>query len=151
MFHIGRAITVLVVFGFILSGCASHSHEIQAAHVSTTPYEGMNCQKLHAEMQSNFNRINDISGMIDKKADDDEAQMAIGMILFWPTLFALEGGDGPEAAEYSRLKGEVNAMETVAISNECTGAMQAAEEQRALEHQARMEMKERYRDENWGD
>ena len=45
--------------------------------------------------------------------------MAIGLVLFWPTLFFLEGGDGPEAAEYARLKGEVDALEGVAIQKQC--------------------------------
>lgn len=31
------------------------------------------------------------------------------MVLFWPALFALEGGDGPEATEYAQLKGEYEA------------------------------------------
>jgi hypothetical protein len=38
---------------------------------------------------------------LKKKADNDTAQMTVGMLLLWPTLFFLEGGDGPEASEYS--------------------------------------------------
>ena len=36
--------------------------------------------------------------------------MAVGLILFLPVLLFLEGGDGPQAAEYARLKGEFDAM-----------------------------------------
>ena len=34
---------------------------------------------------------------------------------FFPALFALEGGDGPEAQEYSRLRGQYEALRQVAI------------------------------------
>jgi hypothetical protein len=37
---------------------------------------------------------------LQKTTENDQAQMAVGMILFWPALFFLEGGDGAEAAEY---------------------------------------------------
>ena len=52
---------------------------------------------------------------LKKEASNDSAQMAIGLLLFWPALFFLEGGDGPEAAEYARLKGEYEALRTVAV------------------------------------
>ena len=45
--------------------------------------------------------------------------MGVGLILFWPTLFFLEGGDGPEAAEYARMKGEIDALETISIQKNC--------------------------------
>ncbi len=45
--------------------------------------------------------------------------MGVGLVLFWPTLFFLEGGDGPEAAEYARLKGERDAIEKVSIQKKC--------------------------------
>jgi hypothetical protein len=49
------------------------------------------------------------------EAGADTAQMAIGLVLFWPALFFLEGGDGPEAAEYARLKGEYEALRKIAV------------------------------------
>jgi hypothetical protein len=52
--------------------------------------------------------------------------MAVGLVLFWPALFFLEGGDGPEAAEYACLKGEVDALEQVAIQKKCDMTMFAA-------------------------
>ncbi|MGH9425353.1 MAG: hypothetical protein ACRD2L_03485 [Terriglobia bacterium] len=44
--------------------------------------------------------------------------MAVGLILFWPTLFFIDG-TGPEAQEYGRLKGEYEALEKVSIQKEC--------------------------------
>ncbi|BBB27660.1 hypothetical protein [Amphritea japonica] len=130
----------LLVTGLI-SGCASNSNELKAAHVSTAGFKGLSCTELHAELQSSINVVNELTTVIDDKADDDKAQMAIGMILFWPALFALEGGDGIEAAEYSRMKGEINAMEEVAILNQCQSAIDVAQQYRAEEQKFRLAAK----------
>ena len=68
-------------------------------------------------------RAQELYGQLDKTASNDAAQMAVGMVLFWPALFFLEGGDGPEAAEYARLKGERDALEQVAIQKHCDPAI----------------------------
>ena len=41
------------------------------------------------------------------------------MLLFWPSLFFLEGGDTPEASEYARIKGEVDALNEASIQKSC--------------------------------
>lgn len=46
--------------------------------------------------------------------------MGIGLLVFWPSLFLLEGGDGPEASEYARLKGTYEALRTVAVQKKCS-------------------------------
>jgi len=57
---------------------------------------------------------------LDKKADNDAAQMGVGLVLFWPTLFFLEGGDGPEATEYSNLIGEYEALRSMMVTKKCS-------------------------------
>jgi hypothetical protein len=71
------------------------------------------------EMDHVSHRTVDLYYSLDKKASNDAAQMGAGLILFWPALFFLEGGDGPEAAEYSRLKGEFEALRTVSVQRRC--------------------------------
>ncbi|WP_299202256.1 hypothetical protein [uncultured Amphritea sp.] len=132
------ALTALC-FSVLVSGCASNSRELEAAHVSTAGYKGLSCPELHAELQSSINIVHELAGVLDEKAEGDKAQMAIGMILFWPALFALEGGDGAEAAEFSRVKGEINAMENVAILKECQPAIDVAKNYHADEQLARLE------------
>jgi hypothetical protein len=39
-------------------------------------------------------------------------------VIFWPALFFAKG-DGATAAEVSRLKGEMKAIETASIKNNC--------------------------------
>jgi hypothetical protein len=41
--------------------------------------------------------------------------MGVGLVLFWPTLFFLEGGDGADAAEYKRLRGEYEALQEASV------------------------------------
>lgn len=64
-------------------------------------------------------RMGQLYTALDEKAGNDAAQMGIGLVLFWPALFFLEGGDGPEAAEYARLRGEVDAMHRAGVAKEC--------------------------------
>lgn len=103
----------------MLSACASHPDKIAASSVSTLTYESYNCKQIAAELDRVERKVNELYYRLDKTAGNDNAQMAVGLILFWPTLFFLEGGDGPEAAEYARLKGEMDALERVSIHKKC--------------------------------
>lgn len=104
---------------FLLTACASHPDKIEAAYVSPEQYRDYDCDQVSQEMV----RVNDRANSLYKKLKDerqaDDAQMAVGLILFWPALFFLEGGDGPEAQEYARLKGERQVLEKAVIEKEC--------------------------------
>jgi hypothetical protein len=65
------------------------------------------------------NRTNKLYHNLKKEADADGAQMAVGLVLFWPALLFLEGGDGPEAAEYAQLKGEFEALRENSVQKKC--------------------------------
>ena len=54
-----------------------------------------------------------------KEASNDSVQTTVGVILFFPALFFLEGGDGAQATEYQKLKGEYEALEKVAVQKKC--------------------------------
>ncbi len=89
-------------------------------YISPLEYKDYNCDQVAEEMARVNRRAAELHGSLKKKSDNDSAQMAVGMLLFWPALFFLEGGDGPEAQEYSRLKGEREALEKVAVKKECS-------------------------------
>ena len=109
---------VLAISAALLSaGCASSPDKIPTASVSTLQYK--DCDQLAMESDRISRRVNELYMNLKRTADNDSAQMAVGMLLFWPALFFLEGGDGPEAQEYSRLKGEYDAIERVAIKDSC--------------------------------
>ena len=114
---IGRSIVAVGLTA--LAGCASASKDLETTYVSPIAYQNYDCNQLAAELQRVTRRAGELKVSIDKDAGNDAAQMGVGLVLFWPALFFLEGGDGPQAAEYSRLKGERDALEQVVIQKNC--------------------------------
>ena len=58
------------------------------------------------------------SGQQDKDRSKDAVATTVGVVLFWPALFFIDG-DGPKAAELGRLKGEMDAVESASIQKKC--------------------------------
>ena len=106
-----------------LAGCATQPDKIAAQYVSPIQFNDYTCEQVAGEMRRVHRRASELHGQLKKTADTDTAQMAVGLILLWPTLFFLEGGDGLQAAEYARLKGERDALEEVAILKQCDSEM----------------------------
>ena len=109
------ALTVLV------AGCASNSTEIKSTYVSPITYGGYSCQQIREENERIQSRLSEVSGAVDKRASGDKTKMGVGLILFWPTLLFLKG-DGAEAQELGRLKGEHEALEQAFIKGNCSSA-----------------------------
>ena len=103
----------------LVVGCASQPDNLQSSYVSPHKYGHYDCDKIYDEMGHVSNRTGDLYFQLKEKADTDAAQMGIGLVLFWPTLFFLEGGDGVEAQEYSRLKGEYEALRAASAEHNC--------------------------------
>jgi hypothetical protein len=109
----------------LLAGCASGSKEIAASYVSPMTYENYTCEQLIAENQRLQSRLSAVAGAVDKKAHGDKVKMGVGLVLFWPTLFFLKG-DGAEAQEYARLKGEHEAFDQAYVRKNCGSRMASA-------------------------
>ncbi len=112
----------------VLTGCASQPTEIPTSSVSSFMYQKYDCDQVAWELARVDTRVGELHASLKKTADRDAIQMGVGLILFWPTLFALEGGDGAEAGEYGRLKGEKQALEKVAVYKKCALAFKALPE-----------------------
>ena len=110
---------VAVIFFIALTACASQPEKIQTAYVSTLQYKSYDCDQLTMEAERVSGRTIELYRSLKDTADTDEIQMGVGLILFWPTLFFLEGGDDARATEYSRLKGERDAIEKVSVQKKC--------------------------------
>jgi hypothetical protein len=109
----------LVIFVLMaLVGCAKSTEEIPSAYVSPLIYQDYSCNQLAAEMQRVTRRVYESGVIVDDVAEGDDMAMGVGLILFWPSLFFIDG-DGPEAAQYARLKGEHEAVEIASIQKEC--------------------------------
>lgn len=110
--------TILFSVCALLAGCASSSENIAPQYVSHLQFQGYSCQQIAAEAERVSNRAAQVAGVQDKKASNDAAATAVAVILFWPAAFLISG-DGPTAAELSRLRGEYEALEKAAIEKKC--------------------------------
>lgn len=117
------ALTASLILLSMTAGCASSSKEIKAAYVSPMTYENFTCQQLIDENNRIQLRISEVAGTVDKRASGDKTKMGVGLVLFWPTLFFLKG-DGPEAQELARLKGEHEALEQAYIKKQCSAPVE---------------------------
>jgi hypothetical protein len=102
-----------------LAGCASSPDEMNATYVSPLKYKSYDCDQIAMEMDYVGNETTKLYTQLKKKSSNDDTQMAVGMILFWPTLFFLEGGDGPAASQYSQMKGEFEALRKASTMKKC--------------------------------
>ena len=112
----------LIAAGLVLSGCATSSDKISAAYISPMQYQSYDCDQLTAEGARLSQRVLTLQGQVDKAASNDKALTGVGVILFFPVLFAL-GGNQQQEAEYGRLKGEFEAVQQAAIVKKCPGVV----------------------------
>jgi len=103
----------------VIYGCATSPDEMTVSSVSPLLYQDYDCKQLVMEGDRVSRKTQALYASLDSKTSTDTVQMTVGLLLLWPTLFFLEGGDGPEAVEYSRLKGEYDAIHQAAIIKKC--------------------------------
>lgn len=115
-------ISVLCVVSMV--GCATTSKNLTASYVSPLQYQSYDCEQLTAETARIHARVSEMSGTIDSKAASDKVMTGVGVVLFWPALFFI-GGNKQQQAEYSRLKGEFEAIQQQAVLKKCTGVVAA--------------------------
>ncbi len=95
-----------------LAACATPPKDIAPAYVSTSLYENLSCQQLRSEAEGVSARAAAAYGKQSSNQGRDAAMTTVSLVLFWPAAFFLKG-DGADAAEVSRLKGEMAAIEQV--------------------------------------
>ena len=117
MISFSKSIAVLVASS-ILTACATAGKDVASTYVSPMQYSNYDCEQLRSESMRISSRVNQLTGRLDEAASNDKAIAGVGMILFWPALFAL-GGTKQQEAELSRLKGEYDAIETTATTKKC--------------------------------
>lgn len=102
-----------------LSACATAGKDVAATYVSPAQFSNYDCEQLKQELLRVQGRANQLSGRLDEAASNDKAIVGVGMILFWPALFAL-GGTKQQEAELARLKGEYDALSAAAVNKKCS-------------------------------
>jgi hypothetical protein len=113
-----RASLLAALFSLGVAGCASRSDNISAAYVSPTAYASWKCDQIQEEASRISARAAQVAGVQDQKATNDAVATGVGVVLFWPALFFIKG-DSTTAAELSRLKGEMEAIEQVSVQKRC--------------------------------
>lgn len=114
--------TVSLFVALAVAGCATSSDKIAPAYISPMQYQAYDCDQLTAESIRLNQRVLSLQGQVDKAAANDKALTGVGVILFFPVLFAL-GGNQQQEAEYGRLKGEYEAIQQAATLKKCPGLM----------------------------
>lgn len=120
-----KIIVATLSASIVLTGCATASKDISPTYTSPMQYQSYNCDQLASESQRIQTRVVQLGGRLDTAASNDKAIAGVGMILFWPALFAL-GGTKQQEADYGRLRGEYDAVQQSAIIRKCPGMVTAA-------------------------
>ena len=122
--RVGAASMAAVWLVGSLAGCSTASKDIAPAYVSPLQYQSLDCTQLSEELRRVQSRVTELGGRLDTAASNDAALMGVGLILFWPALFALGGTKGQEA-EYSRLRGEFEAIQQASVQKKCSAGTPA--------------------------
>ena len=113
-----RTVITAALCASIVAGCASAPVNISAAYVSPIQYSGYDCDQVRAELLRVSGKVREVAGAQKQQATNDAIAMGVGLVLFWPALFFLAGGNDRKE-ELSRLKGEYDALEQAAIQKNC--------------------------------
>jgi hypothetical protein len=108
----------VAILAALAAGCASRSSEVTATYVSTLSYQSHTCPQLAAEAEHIASRAAQLSGAQDSKATRDAVATTVGIVVFWPLLFAVRGDDNT-TAELGRMKGEMEAIERMSVQKNC--------------------------------
>ena len=73
---------------FSLSSCGGR--QAQPVNTFTQTDVGLSCRQIEAELLSNDRRIRSLVGEHQRSQNQNVAVGAVGLILFWPALFALD-------------------------------------------------------------
>lgn len=111
-----KAPTMLAILS--LAACAPQPDKVAGTYVSPATYSGYSCSQLVAERNLVVQKVNELNGMQKKKADNDGAAMAVGMVLFWPALFFL-GNKNDVSPQLATMKGTYDALTAAGIANRC--------------------------------
>ena len=115
----------LVSFMPIITGCSKTAKNISPTYVSPLQYQHYSCDQIRQELLRVNRRVLEVSGQQDNAAGKDAVALGVGLVVFWPALFFMIGGDKKE--ELARLKGEYEAIESAAIEKECNVAAEIQE------------------------
>jgi hypothetical protein len=124
MKHWKTAVATVTAWAF-LYGCATRPENVTANYVSPLQYQSYDCDQVQGELLRVNRHVSEVTGQQQATADRDAVALGVGLVLFWPALFFMVGGDKSE--QLGRLKGEYDALEQVAVLKKCDVSTQLAQ------------------------
>lgn len=113
-----KRVISIIVSCVVFTGCATSSKNLTSSYVSPLQYQQYSCDQLAQESSNIQARVAEIGGAVDSRATRDKWVTGAGIVLFWPALFFV-GGNKMQEAEFSRLKGEYEAVQKAAVQKHC--------------------------------
>lgn len=120
-----KAIALSAAASLALSACADDPQNIQGTYVSPVTYQSFSCSQIQQEAQRLAARTAQVAGVQSQNSQGDAVATGVALVLFWPAAFFV-GGNKENAAELSRLRGELDALEQASIQKNCGITFQAA-------------------------
>lgn len=111
--------------GLMSSGCATRSEDVAAAYVSPPNYNQLNCRQLADTAALVSESAFNLRGERDDSKHAWEIVPPSGApVVLWPTAFM--ANDPARMAEYTRLKGEFDAILQTSVRKGCSTRFEAA-------------------------
>lgn len=109
----------LLSLGVVLAAaCSTAAKDIAPRYASPVPYQGYSCAQVASESARIDARTTALAQRLDEAARHDRDLVVVSALFFLPALFAL-GGTKEDEAEYARLKGEREALQSIALAKDC--------------------------------
>ena len=111
--------------GLMSSGCATRPEDVAAAYVSPPNYSQLNCKQIANAAALVSEKAFNLRGERDDSKHTWEIVPPSGApVVLWPTAFI--ANDPAGMAEYTRLKGEFDALLQVSVRKGCATRFEAA-------------------------
>ena len=114
-----NTVALAATLSLALAGCATHPNKISAAYVSPLKYQNHDCQQVGWEQANIERRTNELYHRLKSRNNSDKWMMGIGLVVAWPALLFMKGNNGAENTEYAQLRGDYEALRTVAVQRRC--------------------------------
>ena len=119
-----KSVCCIVAAATVFAGCAKGPDKISATYVSPIGYQHYSCEQIAQEGARLSAKASELTGVQQKKAQNDAVAMGVGLVLFWPALFMVRGDD-EKTAELARVRGEMEAIQQASIAKNCGIQFQA--------------------------
>jgi|TARA_B110000438_G_C15802512_1_gene645797 hypothetical protein len=104
----------------LLTACstAKRSSEVGASYIAANNFEGKSCQQIFLLAEELKQKTPMLERRVDETRRQDKIKEQVGLWLFWPTYFFMEG-NAQEQTELAIARGNINALRTAALANGC--------------------------------